>query len=429
MFIDPSTRYYFYQSAIGSLERIVLRNVVEGIQATSGFLTNAFGVKVCPAYLPEIIGNMGGVEPPPIPSNWHSDLAEFGAALFAVELAKDTFTVVELGCGWGCWLNITGLVAKRRGLDVRLIGVEGDAGHVSFAFQSLQENGFETVEYVIHHGIASAESGFALFPNEDKSGVDWGMEAIYDLSETDAERLLETGLYTKLDRIALPDLLPSGQEYIDLLHVDIQGAEVPLLPLSMPFLNDKVAMVLVGTHSKKIESELFDCFLSAGWVLDVERPIVLNVGRNLHTLVDGVQLWRNPRLRPDHELPLCDASDYSGSLYVVSSLERVAADSEFWIDVNIVNLSGKVWVGTERASVRLSYHWIGRLGEVVVHDGIRTEIKGGFVKPNSSVMQQIRVLSPWAPGCYVLRISLVEEGVCWFEDKGFSCGEVTVLVE
>jgi hypothetical protein len=40
------------------------------------------------------------VEGIPIPANWHADIAEWAAALRAVELAEETFTVVELGCGW-----------------------------------------------------------------------------------------------------------------------------------------------------------------------------------------------------------------------------------------------------------------------------------------------------------------------------------------
>ena len=72
----------------------------------------------------------GVVEPVPIPANWHADIAERAAALRAVEQAHGTFKVVELGCGWGCWLNNTGVAARTLGLAVTLIGVEGDEGHI-----------------------------------------------------------------------------------------------------------------------------------------------------------------------------------------------------------------------------------------------------------------------------------------------------------
>jgi hypothetical protein len=40
------------------------------------------------------------VEPIPIPANWHADIAEWAAALRAVDLARGSFTMAELGCGW-----------------------------------------------------------------------------------------------------------------------------------------------------------------------------------------------------------------------------------------------------------------------------------------------------------------------------------------
>lgn len=166
---------------------------------------------------------------PPIPANWHADLAEFGAALRAVDLAKDKYTVVELGCGWGCWMNITGVVAKRKGLDVMLIGVEGDAGHVEFAKEALRTNGFDEDEYVIHHGIASGQSGHALFPIQDQSGVNWGLEAYFDVADDKSTELMNTGKYMRLRQLPLSTLLPAGRDRIALLHIDIQGAEIPLI--------------------------------------------------------------------------------------------------------------------------------------------------------------------------------------------------------
>ncbi|HMC03615.1 MAG TPA: hypothetical protein VKI23_05770, partial [Cellulomonadaceae bacterium] len=92
-------------------------------------LTNYLGVKIDPAFFPAILtGRAGTVEPMPSPNNWHADIAEFAAALRAVDLSKDSFTVAELGCGWGCWLNNTGVAARRAGKRVFLIGIEGDPG-------------------------------------------------------------------------------------------------------------------------------------------------------------------------------------------------------------------------------------------------------------------------------------------------------------
>lgn len=429
MTLNPSDRFYFYQSAIGDLERIVMKHVLPEITATPGFLTNAFGVKVNPRHLPSVIGGREGIEPPPIPANWHADLAEFGSALRAVDLAKDKFTVVELGCGWGCWLNITGIVAKRRGLQVNLVGVEGDAGHVKFAHQALQENGFKDSEYSIHHGIAGKQEGYALFPIQEQSGVAWGLEARFDVPEYEMDELLRTGRYQRLKLIPLSSLLPDGCDRIDLLHVDIQGAEIPLLPSSIPFLNDKVVMVLVGTHSKQIEADLFESFLAADWVLEVERPAVLAVGRKVQTLVDGVQLWRNPRFFPDEGIPLHEPEDYSGKIEVAYFPETVRSKEEFSIKVNIINSSGRNWYGSTDNPVLVSYHWRREGGDVIEFDGVRSEILGGMIISKTSVSQEIRVLAPVDTGRLILEVTLVHEGVSWFESKRFVSSKVEIMIQ
>ncbi|WP_342617366.1 class I SAM-dependent methyltransferase [Rhodoferax sp. GW822-FHT02A01] len=422
MQLNSSDQFYFYQSSIGRLEKLVMKYVLTDITPTPGFVTNAFGVKVNPKHLPLVVGDREGVEAPPIPANWHADLAEFGAALRALDLARKKFTVVELGCGWGCWLNITGVVARQKGLDVTLIGVEGDPGHVQFAHEALTENGFNSGDYVVHHGIASWQEGHALFPIQEHSGVSWGLEARFNVSDDELVGLLETGKYMHLRQIPLSSLLPQDCDHIDLVHVDIQGAEIPLIPASMEFLNEKVAMVLIGTHSKQIEAALFDSFLSFGWVLEVERPAVLSVGRKLHTKVDGVQLWRNPRLLHDSNLPLCDPEDYAGNLDVKSIPESVSADQKFSVEVIISNISQKNWNGFGECPIHISYHWRSDSGEIIIFDGIRTNLANNFIALNSNVSQMVDVVAPASIGIFSLELTLVHEANIWFETADFdSC--------
>jgi sugar/nucleoside kinase (ribokinase family) len=118
-------------------------------------------------------GRAGEVEGIPIPANWHADVAEWGAALRTVDLARNSFTVVELGCGWGCWMNNTGVAARRAGLDVNLIGIEGDAGHLRFAKEACAANGFAPQQVTLYRGAAAPASGIALFPREQQAGIEW----------------------------------------------------------------------------------------------------------------------------------------------------------------------------------------------------------------------------------------------------------------
>ena len=175
---------FLHYNAIFDPQEVVRRHALPGVRGTPGYLTNFLGVRIDPRFFPTILeGRAGEVEGIPIPANWHADVAEWGAALRAVDLAHESFTVVELGCGWGCWINNTGVAARRAGLDVHLIGIEGDAGHLKFAEEACTANGFARQQVILHRGIAASGNGVALFPRQQQSGIEWGLEPIFDATE------------------------------------------------------------------------------------------------------------------------------------------------------------------------------------------------------------------------------------------------------
>ena len=101
-----------------------------------GIVTNFLGTRIRPSVYPSILEIMAGtVEPVPHPGNWHADIAEWAAALYSVAAAKESYRIVELGCGWGCWITNMGVAARRRGLAVDLVGIEGDANHLANAVE------------------------------------------------------------------------------------------------------------------------------------------------------------------------------------------------------------------------------------------------------------------------------------------------------
>ena len=272
---------------------------MSNLRSRPDYLTNFLGVLINPDHFPVLLTACRGlVEDLPIPANWHADMAEWGAALRAVDLAKTSFTMIELGCGWGCWMNNTGVAARNVGLDVHLIGVEGDDGHISFAHQAVAANGFLPSQVSIHHGVAAAGAGTALFPRQVQSGVSWGSEPIFGATDLQKANALELASHDVLTMIPLSELVRDHHR-IDLLHVDIQGGEADLVSEALEVLNAKVAYLLIGTHSRQIEGRLFSTLLESGWCLEIERPAILTVQPcNISTGIDGVQGWRNPRLVP-----------------------------------------------------------------------------------------------------------------------------------
>lgn len=90
--------------------------------------------------------------------------------------------------------------------------------------------------------------------------------------------------------------LQATHNYLDLLHVDIQGGERALMPTIMDRVTETVGHVMMGSHSRQIEGEMHDLFLEHGWRLDIERPCVLDLHGEVPVVkVDGVQGWRNTR--------------------------------------------------------------------------------------------------------------------------------------
>lgn len=290
--------FLFYNAAFDPIA-VIRRHAVSDLVARPRYLTNFLGVLIEPKFFPGLLeGRAGEIEPVPIPANWHADVAEWGAALRAVELARDSFTVVELGCGWGCWLNNTGVAARRLGLAVHLVGIEGEPGHLEFAQQACTVNGFSHEQLTLRHGIAAANGGFALFPRQHQSGMQWGLEPVFDATEDEQHQAIATGSHDVVPMVALDDLLDPLQR-VDLLHVDIQGGEAELIDRCHSLLQEKVAYLLVGTHSRQIEGRIMATLLAAGWQLEIERPaIFVPEPDGPRITVDGVQAWRNPRLFP-----------------------------------------------------------------------------------------------------------------------------------
>ena len=288
--------YYHYQACFDVPETI-RRHEALNLEPSPAYLTNFLGVRIDPKFFNGLLDKRAGeVESLPIPENWHADMAEWGAALRAVDLSERQFTMIELGCGWGCWMNNSGMAARNIGREVRLIGVEGDAVHAGFARESLATNGFAPDQITVNQGVAAASSGTALFPQEDRDGHGWGGQPVFGVTDTERDDAVRSGRYDALKMFSLAELTESIDR-VDLLHVDIQGGEADMVAGSLPTLNHKVRYLLIGTHSRAIEGRLHETLLTAGWVLEIERPGLLDLNGVQPVMhVDGVQGWRNPAL-------------------------------------------------------------------------------------------------------------------------------------
>jgi SpoIID/LytB domain protein len=98
--------------------------------------------------------------------------------------------------------------------------------------------------------------------------------------------------------------------------------------------------------------------------------------------------------------------------YVASPPGSVAAGATFVVAVTVTNGGTDTWKSTPPGQVNLSYHWYDAAGATVVWDGARTAL-GADVAPTQQRTVQLAVTAPAAPGAYLLRLALVQEGVGW----------------
>jgi stage II sporulation protein D len=98
--------------------------------------------------------------------------------------------------------------------------------------------------------------------------------------------------------------------------------------------------------------------------------------------------------------------------YAASPPASVPASGTVVIPVTLTNTGTENWKSTAPGLVNASYHWYDASGVVVVWDGTRTPL-GADVAPTQQRPVQLSVTAPAAPGSYLLRIALVQEGVGW----------------
>src|SRR5262249_10153545 len=86
--------------------------------------------------------------------------------------------------------------------------------------------------------------------------------------------------------------------------------------------------------------------------------------------------------------------------------------------------------------IQFTFAFIGRTlmgknlnGQYLIYDGIRTELKAQIVHPGETIEEVIQVVAPSFKGRFKLILTFVQEGVSWFEERGFGAAilELEVL--
>lgn len=275
----------------------------------SGFVTDFLGTRTRTSSLWDAVRSFDGqVLGRPVPHDLFEAIEWIGF-LKAVASAKGSFSMMELGAGWGPWLVAGAVASNHRGIkDVHLLGVEADPGRFELMRQHFIDNDIDPELHCLLCAAVGNERGHARWPKIVDPPNAGGARPIRDNGSVNREdanyipHAVED--YIDVDILPLRDLLAYRPVW-DLIHIDVQGWEGELVAGNAESLTERARWLVIGTHSRVLDGSLIDTLHRAGWVLENEKPTRFTFRPNqksleLMTEVDGAQIWRNPDLCRDN---------------------------------------------------------------------------------------------------------------------------------
>jgi len=254
-----------------------------------GFIVNFLGVMTRVEYFDSYSGISDQY---PMDRNVETELPPFDEEylewvdiLEAILAAEDHFTMLELGAGYGRWtVNAAAALKQHRNLPFTFVAVEAEPVHFQWMVQHLADNSVDPSNTrLIQAAVAAVDGtvGFHMGQSQWGGPKQWYGQYI--------------GGSHPVDALALNTLLqPLGT--VDLIDIDVQGAELDVLQAAAQALDEKVKKIHIGTHSPDIEAGLLSLFGRLGWECIHSFPLGSSATTEwgIISFQDGVQTWLNP---------------------------------------------------------------------------------------------------------------------------------------
>ncbi len=225
-----------------------------------------------------------------------SEITEWEALLDAIEEATGRLTMLELGAGYGRW-TVTAAAALRRyrpELKYRFIALEAEPTHYHWLKQHTRDNGLRRWSRdgncnVMKVAVSARTGRERFFIGNPR---DWYGQTLVRPENETADAPI-----AKVRTVTLSRLL-RRLDRVDLIDIDIQGAELEVLTEAAPALG-RVRRIHVETHFDEIDERLPGVFERAAgnWQQEIAIPLgavrTTRLGDQADYSGGGVQLWRN----------------------------------------------------------------------------------------------------------------------------------------
>lgn len=238
--------------------------------------------------------------------------------LESVIAARGSYTMLELGAGYGPWAVRAAYAARQYNpnLRYRLIAVEAEPVHFGWMPRHFTENGIDVSKHLLLQSAVSDEDGKVMFyiggPEGSPYDCDpnsWYGQFLtknYDVSGESTEDGEYCGFTVLLHKsgwrsISVPGItlasLIRDLERVDLIDMDIQGQELAAVQSAIEALNVKVRRLHIGTHGKEIEFGLRQTLAANRWscCADYSGHSTSETPWGTISFEDGVQSWVNTR--------------------------------------------------------------------------------------------------------------------------------------
>jgi FkbM family methyltransferase len=248
----------------------------------------------------------------PGPPNFDSEYFEWIDLLESVLDARNEYTFVELGAGFGRWAATALCAAQLKRIPkFRAVLVEAEPVHCEWIRTNMTDNKIGADQYQLLEAAVAPEEGSMLFCVSWAGLEDprhWYGQMLFTNAECavgvpagrtyNGRPILEFGPRGVIEVPTLPLAKIIGDcEIADLIDMDIQNAEGTVIQTSIDILNSKVKRVHIATHSHEIEHTIRTVMTEAGWTKRWDFPCesISETPYGNIAFQDGVQGWTNPR--------------------------------------------------------------------------------------------------------------------------------------
>jgi FkbM family methyltransferase len=235
----------------------------------------------------------------------------------SVVAAKGTYTMIELGAGFGRWALRAAFAARQYNPKLRchVIAVEAEPTVYGWLKEHFAHNGLKPRWHTLLHAAVTSQPGKVQFYIGGPAGgpFDLPPDAWYGqflTKDYDAAEGRPAGKYCgfkvllhksgwrsiRIPGVSLKAILKK-LDRVDLIDLDIEGQELASLTSVAAELDTKVKRLHIGTHSTEIEAGLRQLLSAHGWQCHADYPLFSTSETPWGPIhfENGAQSWVNPR--------------------------------------------------------------------------------------------------------------------------------------